>query len=384
MPARLYGERPRANGRMPAIMNRDIAVIFFGAVSVLAAACGGSSDATDDGAPQPSPAAGSSREAATLTALTATPRPEGVTPGTTQIARPAIQSYTVPPGTRPHDVAPAADGGVWYTAQATGKLGRLDPETGETREFPLGPGSSPHGVIVGPDGAAWVTDSGQNAIVRFDPATAAVSVFPLPASAPRANLNTAVFNRDGTLWFTGQAGYYGKLDPATGKVEAWTAPRGSGPYGITATPEGRVFYASLAGSHIAEIDTSTGEATVIEPPTPRQGARRVWSDSRGNIWVSEWNAGQVARYEPATGTWKEWKLPGARPQAYAVYVDADDLVWLSDFGANTIVSFDPATERFTEYELSAPNSAVRQILGRPGEIWGAESGLDRIVVVRTD
>lgn len=100
--------------------------------------------------------------------------------------------------------------------------------------------------------------------------------------------------------------------------------------------------------------------------------------------MSEWNAGQVARYEPATGTWKEWKLPGGRPQAYAVYVDADDLVWLSDFGANTIVSFDPATERFTEYQLSGPNSAVRQILGRPGEIWGAESGLDKVIVVRTE
>ena len=100
--------------------------------------------------------------------------------------------------------------------------------------------------------------------------------------------------------------------------------------------------------------------------------------------MSEWNAGQVARYEPATGTWKEWRLPGARPQAYAVYVDADDLVWLSDFGANTIVSFDPATERFTDYQLSGPNSAVRQILGRPGEIWGAESGLDKVIVVRTE
>jgi len=25
---------------------------------------------------------------------------------------------------------------------------------------------------------------------------------------------------------------------------------------------------------------------------------------------------------------------------------------------------------------------VRQILGRPGEVWGAESGTDRLVVVR--
>src|SRR5690606_42026265 len=58
-------------------------------------------------------------------------------------------------------------------------------------------------------------------------------------------------------------------------------------------------YASLAGSHIAHVNTETGEATVIEPPTPNQGARRVWSDSQGRIWVSEWNAGQLGMYDPA-------------------------------------------------------------------------------------
>ena len=58
------------------------------------------------------------------------------------------------PGSGPHDVAPAADGTVWYSGQANGTLGRLDPSTGTVTEFPLGPGSAPHGVIVGPDGFA--------------------------------------------------------------------------------------------------------------------------------------------------------------------------------------------------------------------------------------
>jgi phosphohistidine phosphatase SixA len=77
-----------------------------------------------------------------------------------------VQEYTVPAGSHPHDVAPAPDGTVWYTAQATGALGRLDPATRKTTEVALGEGSAPHGVIVGPDGAAWVTDGGLNAIVR--------------------------------------------------------------------------------------------------------------------------------------------------------------------------------------------------------------------------
>jgi virginiamycin B lyase len=296
-------------------------------------------------------------------------------------ARPRIQEYPVPAGSSPHDVAPAPDGTVWYTAQAAGKLGRLQPADGTVREVLLGEGSAPHGVIIGPDGAPWVTDGGLNAIVRVDPRTLAVRRYPLPTSSGFANLNTATFDRRGVLWFTGQSGVYGRLDPRTGALRVFRSPGGPGPYGITTTPGGAVWYASLAGSHIARIDLRTGKATAVRPPTRGQGARRIWSDSRGRLWVSEWNAGRVARYDPASKRWREWRMPGAA-QPYAVYVDAKDTVWLTDFGAGAIVRFEPTTGRFTTIRLR-PGANVRQLLGRPGEVWGAESGADRLVVVRS-
>ncbi|MGQ0805362.1 MAG: Vgb family protein [Actinomycetota bacterium] len=303
-------------------------------------------------------------------------------PTTTAAAEPQLQEYAVPAGSHPHDVAVAEDGTVWYTAQNSGELGLLDPATGATTEIPLGDGSRPHGVIVGPDGAPWITDGGLNAIVRVDPATSEVRSFPLPADAPDANLNTAVFDEEGTLWFTGQSGVYGRVNADDGDVEVFDAPRGPGPYGITVTPGGDVYYASLAGSHVAQVDTATGAATVLEPPTGGQGTRRVWSDSKGRIWSSQWNAGQVAVYDPASGEWREWRLPGESPQAYAVFVDDEDIVWLSDFGANALVRFDHETEQFTSFALPSSPADVRQILGRPGEVWGAESAADKLVVVR--
>jgi virginiamycin B lyase len=293
-----------------------------------------------------------------------------------------VQEYAVPPGSHPHDVAPAVDGGVWYTAQRSGELGWLDPATGSTVQIPLGAGSAPHGVIVGPDGAAWITDGGLNAIVRFDPLTRQTLEFPVPWRG--ANLNTAVFDDEGILWFTGQSGMYGRLDPAEGIVRVWDAPRGAGPYGIAATPRGEVYYASLAGNHIARIDRRTGLAEPIDPPTPRQGARRVWSDSRGRVWVSEWNAGQLGLYDPAGRQWREWRLPGPRPQAYAVYVDSRDMVWVSDWGANALLRFDPTTESFESFPHALGGAEVRQILGRPGEVWAAMSGQDKLVVVRAE
>jgi virginiamycin B lyase len=219
-----------------------------------------------------------------------------------------LTEYPVPSGSHPHDVAPASDGMVWYTAQATGRLGRLDPATGRTEELPLGEGAAPHGVIVGPDGAPWITDGGLNAIVRVDPATKVVRRFPLPVDRPAVNLNTATFDQRGRLWFTGQRGVYGSVDP---------------------------------------------------------------------------RAGRLGRYDPAAGRWKEWPLPGQAPQPYAVYVDDRDMVWLSDFAANALVRFDPASEGFASFPLPTADSRVRQLLGRPGEVWGAASAADKLVVART-
>jgi virginiamycin B lyase len=294
-----------------------------------------------------------------------------------------VEEYEVPAGSHPHDVAVAEDGTVWYTAQGSGELGRLTPGSGEVEEIALGDGSRPHGVTVGPDGAPWITDGGLNAMVRVDPSTSEVQSFPLPTDVD-ANLNTAVFDGDGTVWFTGQSGIYGRLAVDRGEVEVFDAPGGQGPYGIAATPDGEVYFASLAGSYLAHVDAATGEATVIDPPTAAQGTRRVWADSQGRLWTSQWNAGQVAVYDPVAGGWQEWRLPGDSPQAYAVYVDDRDRVWLSDFGANALVAFDPASEEFTSHPLPSDPGEVRQIHGRPGEVWGAESAADKLVVVRTD
>jgi virginiamycin B lyase len=295
-----------------------------------------------------------------------------------------IQEYPVPPGHRVHDVwADATPGGpVWISAQGSGNLGILDPKSGKIDFVALGSGSSPHGVVAAADGAPWLTDGGQNAIVRVDPRTRAVKVWKLPQGSGYANLNTAIFDKAGIHWFTGQSGIYGRLDPRSGEMQLFDAPKGRGPYGIHATPDGTVYYASLAGSYVGRIDARTGAAQVIEPPTKRQGARRVWSDSQGNVWVAEWNSGNLSRYEPKGGKWTTWKAPGEDPRVYAVYVDETDKVWAAEWTAQAMLRFDPATQKFESFKSSSRTANVRQIHGRKGEVWTPESAADKIVVYR--
>lgn len=292
-----------------------------------------------------------------------------------------IRTFNVRPGSGSRDVACNADGTVWFCGQRDGTLNLLDPRDGGLKVIGLGPGAAPHGVVVGPDGAAWVTEGGQNAIARVDAKDHRVQLWKLNGGPDNASLNTPVFDKSGTLWFTGQGGALGRFDPRTETMQVWDAPRGYGPYGIALTPQGTVWYVSLAGNYLAQIDLASGTPRIVEPPTPQQGARRVWSDSQGRLWISEWNSGNVSMHDPRDGSWKKWKLPGDKPRCYSVYVDDRDAVWLTDFVANAILRFDPATETFVSFPSDRSGANVRQMAGRPGEAWGGESGTNRLVAI---
>src|SRR5205823_3906106 len=113
-----------------------------------------------------------------------------------------VVEYPLPrPNAFPHDPAVGADGIVWYTDHARGKLGRLDPATGQVREFtcPGGDGSQPYGIAVGTDGRIWYDESGSDDIVAFDPATerAQTVKIPTPGSVVR---NMAVDSTRHRLW----------------------------------------------------------------------------------------------------------------------------------------------------------------------------------------
>lgn len=70
------------------------------------------------------------------------------------------------------------------------------------------------------------------------------------------------------LWFTGQNDVYGRLDQKSGAIAVFDVPRGIGPYGIATTADGVVFFASLVGNYLGQIDLETGTVTVLEPPLP--------------------------------------------------------------------------------------------------------------------
>jgi len=47
-------------------------------------------------------------------------------------------------------------------------------------------------------------------------------------------------------------------------------------------------------------------------------------------------------------------------------------------------SFDPKTEKFDLFPLPDRYAGVRALAGRKGEVWGAESGADKLFVLKTE
>ena len=65
---------------------------------------------------------------------------------------------------------------MWYTGYGANVLGRLDPATGQIKEFPLTTADSgPHGLVADSEGNIWYTANRAALIGRLEPKTGRVT-----------------------------------------------------------------------------------------------------------------------------------------------------------------------------------------------------------------
>jgi streptogramin lyase len=319
------------------------------------------------------------------------PRPSGAE------TRVVMTQYDLPRSqSQPHDAVVDKDGMVWYLDFNDNYFGRLNPATGEVREWPIpaikpfppfGPGGLD--VKLDPEGNPWFAMMRQNAIVKFDKKTERLTMYHTPA--PHNTLNNRITmlttpSPQGKVWWvtvgTSRKAWVHGLDIKSGEIKSIEVPAFI--YGLEAAPDGNLFFFSLSDGVIGEVDTTTGETTLHKPPTPNSGPRRGEIAADGKVWFAQFRAGRIGMFDRATSVIKEWVLDVPYADPYDVVLDRHGDVWAAGMLTDYVFRLNPDTGQITKYLAPTVNMNVRRIDVDGGErpsVWIGENHHGRILRV---
>lgn len=311
------------------------------------------------------------------------PRPKG------KATKVLITEYDLPRfDAEPHDAVMDADGMIWYSDFTLPILGRLDPRTGETKEWDLPemrPGFPPGSLdlAIAPDGNPWIARKFQAGVATLDKKTGKITSY----SIPKKDINTysrttyLAVGPDGTVWIsdTEDRMMY-VLNPKTGKMTGhetypgfkWDYSQGRlgiGPkgekenhlsFGVAVNSKGIGYWADSANRLIGGMDPASGKIKMYMIPTANSDPARVFVTPDDKVWFGERNpsAQKIGVLDVKTGQFKEWDDRPVDP--YGIVVDKSGHVWTGGTPTDFVTRLDPSTGESVRYLLPTVNASVQR------------------------
>jgi streptogramin lyase len=284
-----------------------------------------------------------------------------------------VEYETPGPDRMPWSAHPDKNGNFWipYYGRAN-KIARLDPKSGEMKEFPVpNMGTAAiHSAVPAPDGTVWLTEQGSNKLAKWDPKTEKITEY-----QDTWGKHTIKVAPDGMVWSTGGLT---RFDP---KYEEFThIPEVPNAYGITLDKDSNVWFAELrADGRIGKVDAKTLKVTKYQPPTQAGFPRRIIYGDDGNIWFALFQAGKLAQFDPKEERFKEFTLPGPRATPYAVGMDTERKVWYSSEWMDVLGRLDPGTGQVIEYPIPHAENTMRDFFrDDQARMWFGSPANDRV------
>lgn len=292
-----------------------------------------------------------------------------------------IEEWVTPTlGQRTRDPIEALDGAIWWTGMWASLVGRLDPTTGEMREYSLPSSARPHSIVPDNKGFIWYTGNSNGTLGRLNPVDGSIKEYPTAARDP----HTAVFHPNGKLYFTSQhSNMLGRLDPVSGElIEIETRRK---PYGIKVGASDDLFIAFNGTNAIGRMDAESMEISYYPVPDERTRIRRLDIDSKGNVWFVNSSLGKIGKLTIETGEITQWDSPsGKRSHPYSMTV-IDDIVWYNESGMrpDALVRFDPTIQKFQSWAMPSGVGIIRHTWKtRDGDLLIHQSSSNRVGRVR--
>jgi streptogramin lyase len=300
-------------------------------------------------------------------ALKTLPRPKG------RATEVIYTEYDLPARTRqPHDVIVDSAGTVWYAAFGEQILGKLDPKTGQIKEYPvpvLKP-AAPKGILgmrFDDDENPWLAMQFQGGIAKFDKKTEKFQTWSLPPelNGDHVQINEVSPERkrvDGKVWLQ-DAGTYTllRLDLPSGKFEVFEPYKIPRPnvYDVIPDTQNNGYFLPLGSEEVGRIDAKTGAITMYKTPTPGSGPRRGMMDGQERLWFGENRADRIGMFDTRTQRFQEWPAPTPGAWPYDVTADVNGDVWSGGEYNDRILRLNPKTGEFVEYLLPKQTNVRR-------------------------
>lgn len=323
------------------------------------------------------------------------PRPKG------RATKVIITEYDLPrPEAQPHDVVVDATGTVWYSDFGSQFIGKLDPKTGQAKDYPtpiLKP-DEPHGgleIEVAPDGMIWTSMMYQAGILKFDPKTEKVTAYPVPKEwQSNSTQESMVFpnhsDKDGYVWTNNQETHaIYRLNVKTGQYEDMGLMKDAkgtqiSAYGMPADSKNGLYLLEFGGTSIGYFDPNTKAVEIFKTPTPGSKPRRGRVDDQDRLWFAEYGADAIGMFDPKTKKITEWKLNTKWSAPYDVVPAKNGDVWAGSMFDDQVARLDPKTGTVTEYLLPRRTNIRRVFYDDAGKaLWVGSNHGGSIVKVET-
>jgi uncharacterized repeat protein (TIGR01451 family) len=188
---------------------------------------------------------------------------------------------------------------------------------------------------------------------------------------------------DGNLWFTEFLGnQVGEINPTTHAIAEFPIPAaGSEPLGITAGPDGNLWFTELAGGKIGEINPTTDVITEFPLPTANSEPSSITAGPDGNLWFTDGAGNKIGQINPTSHAIAEFPLRTASSEPSSITAGPDGNLWFTEDNANNIGQINPTSHAIAEFPIPKTTSVgvgsttdpVEITLGPDGNLWFTEA-----------
>ncbi|HEX5046358.1 MAG TPA: carboxypeptidase regulatory-like domain-containing protein [Gammaproteobacteria bacterium] len=283
-------------------------------------------------------------------------------------------TWDLPPTARPHDTRIAADGSIWFNHFNDNAIGRLDPKTGDVKEwrwpYRAKEGSfEPTGArtLMGPDkdGRWYIGNQAQSGVVVFDPKTEQFEFHDPPGGGEMIDVSGA--RVDGKAWraaagpVAGGAVYQIDLDTWQHQEIKGTSQKPLYAYDIAADSHNNVYGSARGAQYVWRVDAKTHEVQYFDiPAEPRgqgsfgTGMRRGITDRSDRLWWGGFDGGFVGLLDPRKPAGQQMKLyavPFPYFFPYDAQYDEQGYTWTAGIYADRVARMNVETGEWNFYLL---------------------------------